>query len=91
MSAEPQSRFQTGEVCAQTGHYSFDGYVDGGWQPPPHFEEMTVELAVGEPFPRIRSVGKPCWWVPLDEVEFAETAAQQMTSEGAPAAPGGAG
>lgn len=89
MSTEPQSRFRSGEMCAQTGHYSFDGYADGGWKPPPRVDEMSVELAVGERFPPIRSVGKPCWWVPLDEGELAEAAAQRMTSEGAPAAPHG--
>jgi hypothetical protein len=56
------NRFKTGEVCAQTGGYAFDGYTDGSQYPPPTQEERNIPLSRGETFPPIRSSSKACWW-----------------------------
>lgn len=56
------TRFRTGETCAESGRYSFDGYLDGSSTPAPTAEERQIPLSRGETFPPIRSAGKACWW-----------------------------
>ncbi len=56
------TRFRTGEVCAESGRYQFDGYLDGSRVPVPTAEEREIPLSRSEKFPPIRSSGKACWW-----------------------------
>ena len=83
MSWQTQIRFRSDLVVKRAGRFSFDGYVDAGWKPPPQIDEMFVDLAVGERFPR---VGNACWWSPVDEAVLESAAEQRMSWEGGPAA-----
>ncbi|MFH1264120.1 MAG: YjzC family protein [Planctomycetota bacterium] len=57
-----KTRWKTGEVCVFSGHYRWDGYLDGTRTPEPRPEEKEIPLSRGERFPPIRSCGKACWW-----------------------------
>jgi hypothetical protein len=76
-------RFRSDVVAKRAGRFMFDGYVESGWKRPPAPSEMRVDVAVGEPFPRLSHA---CWWTPTTAVaEAAEE--QRMSWEGGPAAP----
>ncbi len=62
MSSSTKTRYKTGEMCAVTGTYKFDGYTDGTSTPSPTTEEREIDLESGETFPPIRSCEKACWW-----------------------------
>lgn len=57
-----KTRWKTGERCVVSGHYQWDGYLDGTRSPQPTPEEREIPLSRGEIFPPIRSCGKACWW-----------------------------
>lgn len=56
------ARFKTGQTNPESGHYRFDGFVDGSSFPAPTAEERDIPLSRGETFPPIRSAEKGCWW-----------------------------
>jgi hypothetical protein len=64
MDANVYRRFQSGELCPDSGWYVFDGYVDGTLNPLPALSEMEVSLEAGETFPQIRTPAKSCYWQP---------------------------
>lgn len=55
-------RYKTGEECPRTGHYLFDGYLDGTSSPAPTDNEKDIPLSKSERFPPIKSANKGCWW-----------------------------
>ncbi|MFZ6185891.1 YjzC family protein [Nannocystis pusilla] len=55
-------RFKTGETCAASGVYGFDGYTNGASVPPPTQEERVISLQRGEAFPPIRSSNRGAYW-----------------------------
>jgi hypothetical protein len=60
--------FESGEICTHSGQYDFDGYVDGRWTPRPLFlDELQVQLEIGQVFPRVLSVDKPCCWTLVEQ------------------------
>lgn len=83
MLGQTQVRFRSDLIVKRAGRFRFDGYVDSGWRPSPHPDEMFVDLAVGQPFPRVHD---ECWWVPLEKALVEFIAEQQMIWEGGPAA-----
>ena len=60
--AKVGDRFKTGQPCATTGDYAFDGYVDGSWSPSPTTDEKVIPLQRNETFPPVRSAAKATWW-----------------------------
>ncbi len=84
MSITVINRFRSGEVCPHAGRYTFDGYVDGTWDPEPPAELQSVRLSLGEHLPRIPGTGKPCWWVIVEEGESPLDEVQKMIAEGGP-------
>jgi hypothetical protein len=57
-----RTRYKTGDRCASSGWYRFDGYRDGTTVPLPRVEELNVYLEADELFPPIRSSRQACWW-----------------------------
>lgn len=84
MSGQMQARFRSDVIVKRAGRFRFDGFVDAGWKPPPHDDELVIDLTVGEHFPR---VGHACWWAPVDKTRAECVAQQRMSWEGGPAAP----
>ena len=84
MSTQTMNRLRSGEICTRAGRYSFDGYLDGSWQPEPKADEMAVRLSAGERFPQIPTAGKPCWWVIVEPAASAQEEIQRMIAEGGP-------
>ncbi|MCG3128367.1 MAG: hypothetical protein CHACPFDD_03255 [Phycisphaerae bacterium] len=66
MTTQTKTRFRTGDVCIQAGRYHFDRYVDDRTTPTPAPSELVIELAPGDRFPQITTIGKECWWLPPD-------------------------
>jgi hypothetical protein len=55
------TRFRTGQVNPVSGHFRFDGYLDGTSWPSPSPAERHIPLSLGERFPPVG--GKGCYWV----------------------------
>jgi hypothetical protein len=47
------TRYRTGQICQASGHYRFDGYLDGTSYPTPHAHERDIPLSERETFPPI--------------------------------------
>lgn len=83
MAGQTQARFRSDVIVKRAGRFSFDGYVDPGWKPPPQVDEMFVDLTAGQRFPR---VGHACWWAPVVEAFVENVAEERMSWEGSPTA-----
>ncbi len=83
MPCRTATRFRSDLVVKRAGRFTFDGYVEAGWKPPPPSDERIIELAIGQRFPQ---VGHPCWWARLDEELLEQSAEQRTNWNGGPAA-----
>lgn len=72
MTVQSTTQFRSGDVCIQPGRYHFDRYVDDRTTPPPAPSELTVDMAQGDRFPKIRSIGKECWWIPPEPLPLGD-------------------
>lgn len=84
MAFQVPPRFRSDLVAKRAGRSRFDGFVEAGFKPPPHVDELIVEVSVGQPFP---CIGHACWWVPDHDLRVESAAEQAMSWEGGPAAP----
>jgi len=66
MKRTANQRFQTGDVCGETGWYEFDGYVNGPPGPLPRLIEWQALVIAGDMFPRIYSPERMCYWKRVD-------------------------
>jgi len=66
MKRTANQRFQTGDVCGETGWYEFDGYVNGPPGPLPRLIEWQALVIAGDMFPRIQSPERMCYWKRVD-------------------------
>jgi hypothetical protein len=64
MIQDMKRRFQSGDVCPESGWYEFDGYVESPFDPLPALDEMEVRLSAGTAFPAIRNTNnRACFWI----------------------------
>lgn len=63
-------RFRSGEVCAESGMYEFDGYLNGSSELLPTPEEMEIWVASGNVFPLVFSSRRACFWSPIRRQEY---------------------
>lgn len=87
MITKPLTRARSGQICDLGGRYRFDGYLSAAGAMPPLPAETKIQLASGQPFPRIASSSRDCWWLLIDEEELADREARRMAWEGGPGIP----
>jgi hypothetical protein len=57
-----KTRFLTGEICQETAHYAWDGYIDGSFSPFPTYKEQKIIIVNNTEFPAITSCEKKAYW-----------------------------
>ena len=80
MYATRKTRYRTSEICNASGHYEFDGYLDGCSDSLPALEEMDIRLRKGEVFPMISSQWRPCFWRLAGPLAFIDVPAAGSAS-----------
>ena len=56
-------KYKTGELCPQTGHYSFAGHIDGSIGCHETSDERDIPMYRGNTFPPVKHCQKGAYWV----------------------------
>jgi hypothetical protein len=80
MDTTTYQRFQSGDLCIESGWYEFDGYVDDVSDPLPALSQMEITLAVGQVFPPIQDPRRACYWKLVEGIPPRDRAPQQPSA-----------
>ena len=67
MATQSQVRYRSDEICTRAGRYRFGGFVDGTPDPQLSDRDKFTDIAIGDRFPRLRQISRPCWWLSVDD------------------------
>lgn len=70
-------RFESGEMCTDSGWYEFDGYVDPPPDAPPPLSPTRIRLHFGDVFPPLRHPRSACYWAQVGGVARARPALER--------------
>ncbi len=68
MQGEMRLRYQTGDICPETGLYDFDGFVEQADETAARLESFELPLAAGQRFPPIGEPKRACYWRLVDDL-----------------------